>query len=235
MANTIRENIILAILARVAEIKVINGYGTNCGNNVLRVKKLVDSDNLPHVTVWPGLETSIKQYSQLIITMPVKIECIKAYSSTNPSVVSEWMLGDIIENILGIEWTLPYTTGDTEIEVGNTVVGATGAATGYVCAVSLDSGTWGGGDAAGDLTLRRITGTFESENLKVSGSVVAVTDGTITGTAAVDNSTNSLAESIEYLEGGTSKYPEDKSISVGVAVTFNIKYRTNIGDPYNNA
>ena len=235
MANTIREQIILAVLARVAEIQTANGYNTDCGTEVLRMKKLVDPDDLPLVIVWPGPEEKTKQYGKVVYSMPVKIECIKAFGSINPSVVSESMLGDVIENILGIEYTLPFTTGSTEIEVGDTVVGATSTATGYVCAVDVSGGTWGGGDAAGDLTLRRLTGTFQSENLKVSGGVVAATIGSITATSAIENSTNSLADSIEYVSGGTEDYPEDKTISVGVAGNFNIKYSTNIGDPYNNS
>lgn len=234
MANTIREQIILAIIARVAEIRTANGYNTDCGANALRVKKLVDPDDLPIVTVWPQPEERTKEYGKFVCNMPIKIECIKAYGSTNPSIVAESMLGDIIENILGVEWTLPFTTGATEIEVGDTVVGATSAATAYVVDVDVDTGTWGGGDAAGDLLLRRKVGTFQAENLKVSGEVVAATTGVITGTSAIANATNSLADSIDYMEGGTEEYPDDKNISVGASATFSVKYSTNIGDPYNN-
>lgn len=234
MTNTIREQIILAILARVAEILTTNGYNTGCGATVYRAKKLVDPDSLPLMTVWPGVETKTKQYGKSVCIMPIKIESLIEFGATNPSVMAEAMLGDIKENILGIEWTLPFTTGTTEIEVGDTITGATSTATAYVVDVDVSGGTWGGGDAAGNLTLRRKVGTFQAESLKVGGGVVAATTGVITGTSAVENSTNSLAESIEYVEGGTEEYPEDQNLSVGVAATFHITYSTNIGDPYNN-
>lgn len=57
--------------------------------------------------------------------------------------------------------------GTTEIEVGDTIEGATSGATANVIAVDLDSGTWAGGDAAGTLWVRDQVGIFEAENLDV--------------------------------------------------------------------
>jgi len=232
MTNTIREQIILAILARVAEIRLTAGYNVDCGATVLRAVGLVDPDSLPLVTIWPGVEETTKEYGKIWAQMPVKIETIAAYGSSDYSVIAEGMLGDIIENIQGTEWTLPYTTGSTEIEVGDTITGATSSATAYVCGVTLDSGTWDGNDAAGDLTLRRLSGTFGAENLKVSGGVVAATTGTITASSSIANSTGGLAESIGYISGGVENYPDEDDISIGVAVTFNIKYKISTGNPY---
>jgi len=196
MANTIKEQILLAIIARLADIRTANGYNVDCGGNVLRVKKVVDSDDLPMVNIWPQPEIITKQYGKHVCQMPVRIECVSPFGATNPSVISEAMLGDIIENIISTEYTLPFTTGTTEIEVGDTVTGATSGATGYVTGVDLQTGTWVGNDAAGDLTLRRKVGTYQAENLKISGEVVAATDGTITATGPVENATNNLADSI---------------------------------------
>ena len=232
MTNTIREQIILALLARVAGIRLTAGYNTDCGATVLRAIKLVDPDSLPIVTVWPGLEESIKEYGKSRHVMPVKIETVAAYGSSDYSVIAEGMLGDIIENIQGTEYVLPYTTGSTEIEVGDTITGATSAATAYVCGVTLNTGTWAGGDAAGNLILRRLSGTFQTENLKVGGGVVAATNGTITASSSITNSTGGLAESIEYVSGGVENYPGEEDISIGVAVTFNIKYKISTGNPY---
>jgi hypothetical protein len=61
---------------------------------------------------------------------------------------------------------LAFTSGGTaEIAAGNTIEGATSGATATVFDVELTSGSWAGGDAAGNLWLNGQTGTFVSENL----------------------------------------------------------------------
>jgi hypothetical protein len=61
---------------------------------------------------------------------------------------------------------LAFTSGGThEILVGDTLTGGTGAATADVMNVTVTSGTWAGGDAAGDLLIESQSGTFESETL----------------------------------------------------------------------
>lgn len=75
-----------------------------------------------------------------------------------------WVLVD-----LGYE--LSFTSGGTTaIAEGDTITGATSAATGTVGRVILTSGTWAGGDAAGRLILTAQTGTFQAENLDVGAS-----------------------------------------------------------------
>ena len=76
------------------------------------------------------------------------------------------------------EWfrgrAMPFTSGGTtEIEVGDTIVGATSGAEAPVKQVLLSSGTWAGGDAAGFILFDEIskTGTFESENLDVGATL----------------------------------------------------------------
>jgi hypothetical protein len=232
MTSTIREQIILAVLAKAGQIRTANGYNTDCGTTVLRVVKLVDPEKLPITSVWPQPEEAVREYGKMICSMPVRIESLLAFGDSNPSVMAEAMLGDIIENILGIMWTLTFSSGSVEIKIGNTVTGETGAAAGYVCGVEMTGGSWSGGDAAGNLFLRRLSGTFQAENLKVNDTVVAATDGTITGESAIASTTGGLAESIEYTGGGTDEYPDDGNIAVGVSAIFTMKYRTTIGDPY---
>lgn len=66
-------------------------------------------------------------------------------------------------------YILPFTSGGTtEIEAGDTIVGATDGATAKVKEVHLVSGTWAGGDAAGYLVLAAApVGTFGAENVYV--------------------------------------------------------------------
>lgn len=232
MTNTIREEIILAVLAKVGQIRTANGYNTDCGSTVLRAVKLVDPDTLPLISVWPQPEEAVREYGTTVCSMPVRIEGLCAFGDSNPSIMAEAMLGDIIENILGIVWTLPFTAGATEIKVGNIVTGETGEAAGYVCGVEVTGGSWTGGDAAGNLSLRRLSGTFQAENLKVNGAVVAATTGAITAEPAIKTTTGDRAESIEYAGGGTDEYPDDGNRAVGVSAVFTLKYRTAIGDPY---
>ncbi len=67
------------------------------------------------------------------------------------------------------ERDLAYTSGGTtEIVKGDWIVGATSSAKAEVVSVSLASGTWGAGTAAGVIRIKNQHGTFQSENLKVA-------------------------------------------------------------------
>lgn len=79
------------------------------------------------------------------------------------------------------ERRVAYTSGGTtEIVVGDWIVGATSGAKAEVVGVTLTSGTWAGGDAAGVLTVRSQHGTFQSENLKVAAGTNDATIATDT-------------------------------------------------------
>lgn len=58
----------------------------------------------------------------------------------------------------------------TQIKAGDTITGATSNATAVVEKVTLDSGSWEGGNAAGTLRLSTQTGTFQAEDLKVGSA-----------------------------------------------------------------
>ena len=87
-----------------------------------------------------------------------------------------------------VERTVAYTSGGTtEIKAGDVVVGATSSAYAVVKSLTLTSGTWAGGNAAGVLTLCGQVGTFQSENLKVGAGTNECTIGA-----------NSTAKSTDY-------------------------------------
>lgn len=72
--------------------------------------------------------------------------------------------------------TVTFTSGGTyEVKPGDTVTGATSAATAIVMGVRLTSGTWAGGDAAGELFVRSDSGTFQAENLDVGATTNVAT------------------------------------------------------------
>ena len=88
---------------------------------------------------------------------------------------------------------LTFTSGGTtEIEVGDTIEGATSEATADVVAVDLDSGTWAGGDAAGRLWIKDQTGTFEAENLDVGA-------GSNLATIAADSVNPPLTQTVAFV------------------------------------
>lgn len=66
---------------------------------------------------------------------------------------------------------LAFTSGGTYVtKVGDTITGATSAATAVITRVQVTSGTFAGGDAAGYLTFASQTGVFVAENLNVGGN-----------------------------------------------------------------
>jgi hypothetical protein len=124
--------------------------------------------------------------------------------------------------------------GTYEPQVGDTVEGETDGATAIIEAVTLNSGTWAGGDADATLTLRRLSGTFiNNETLEINGNANSATvDGTVSGQTAVETTTADLAESIDYVSGGTEEYPVNQEDVVGAGLVLNIGYKTQTGDPY---
>lgn len=89
--------------------------------------------------------------------------------------------------------TISFTSGGTyEIKAGDTITGATSTETAEVIEVTVTSGTWAGGDAAGTLTCFDVSGTFQSENLDVgANSNVATISGDFgsRGTIAISSGT----------------------------------------------
>lgn len=88
--------------------------------------------------------------------------------------------------------TLAFTSGGTaEIAIGDTITGATSAATAVVDSIILSSGTWAGGDAVGTLNIHTQSGTLFNENLNVAGKQDNI--ATIS-TASVNNAITSSLE-----------------------------------------
>jgi hypothetical protein len=57
-------------------------------------------------------------------------------------------------------WIIDFTTGTTEPPAGSRFFGGTSLAEADVLSVTLSSGSWGGGDAAGYIVLTNVSGTF---------------------------------------------------------------------------
>lgn len=77
-------------------------------------------------------------------------------------------------------WVLDFDQGSAAISEGDTVTGATSGATGVALIDAVvESGSYGGADAAGYLVLTAVSGTFQDdEDLQVSAVTKSVADGT---------------------------------------------------------
>lgn len=108
-------------------------------------------------SVWGGFSLGTSKYA-------LRNKTGGATAGLYKSTVSGWS-----EVSLGLE--LAFTGGGTHVLLeGDTLTGATSAATATLERVQLTSGSWGAGDAAGWLILSGQTGTFQSENLNEGGN-----------------------------------------------------------------
>ena len=93
---------------------------------------------------------------------------------------------------------LAFDTGSIEIEVGDTITGATSGKTATVTSVTINSGTLAGGDAAGFISIKDNSGTWtNSEPINVGGVQRALVNGasepTSTTVATADGTQYSLS------------------------------------------
>lgn len=231
MSDTIREQIIARIISAAAAVLTTAGYNYSLGSNIFRAVKTFDASVA--LVVLPQPEGVDRTYGGKQKVMPVRLEGFKDIGSEDHHKVSEKILGDLIEFMTAPIFTMAYTSGSDEIEVGDTVTGHTSETTAYVVGVSLATGKWADGDAAGNLTLRRKSDDFAAENLDVGASLnVATTPGTVTTQNALNRVTNDLADDIDYAEGGQSEIPDGSAETAGAYAIFNIYYETKYGNPY---
>ena len=105
--NTIREEIILEIVARAAVITTAGSpqaYATDIGAKVYRARPKVDPDDLPCLVIWPQPETADNMNGQSRHKMPLRIDGIMAFGSVEPSIISERILGDLIKCFTSPAW-----------------------------------------------------------------------------------------------------------------------------------
>jgi len=236
MPDTIREQIISAIETRLAAIRTVRGFATDCGRHVFRVRHHLDPENeLNAAVIWPQPEEPDREYSRAQIVFPVKVELYHVIGTGEPSALSEAMLGDVIEAMTGPQFSMDFVSGGTtDVVPGGTVTGASSSATAVVETLSVSSGAWANGNAAGTLTLRRRSGVFtDGENLDTTAQAnVATVSGSVSATAPVDLVTGGLADDIFYAGGGSEWYPDEEDEAVAVAALFHIRYATVRGNPF---
>jgi hypothetical protein len=234
MTDTIRRQIVSAIVSALGAVRASAGYATEIGATVYRARTAVDPDAAPFCNVFVGRdESSLTQYGMSRNVMPVTIEAVSAFSGDDPAAAEDDLLGDLIEGMTGAVWTLAYNTGSSEIKIGDTITGAISKATAYVAGVTIASGAWDGDDAAGTLILRRMINDFVSgEELKIGTVAAAKAVGTTSGQHAVDRVTGGLAASIVYINGGPTSLTNLDDTLTGVSAVFEVIYETVAGNPY---
>lgn len=228
--DTVREKIIQAIVTCLQGITIANGYNTDLGKDyVERAKPQWDENFVPAISVFPKVETMERKHGgAMLITIPVGVSGYNVFGAINPSVVAEKMLGDIIINILGPRFKFTFNTGTNEIKAGDTITGKTSNATAVVVSVTVESGSWAGGDAAGYIIVRDMRGTFSLEIVKVSG----VDSATLTSGATIQTRFGGYVFDVEYDSGGIDNYPDPGEKIVAVEAVFNFKYYTANNNPY---
>jgi hypothetical protein len=95
MTDTIREQIIAAVITSLGDVTIASGYNTDCGQNVLRARYKPGKDEVPCFVVWPQVEEAEKLPGKSKQSMSLKIEGLMLFGDQNPSVISELILGDI--------------------------------------------------------------------------------------------------------------------------------------------
>lgn len=111
--------------------------------------------------------------------------------------------------------TQAFDTGTVAIAVGETVTGP--SATAIVASVTLSSGSWAGGDAAGTLVLTSVTGAWaDNDAIQVSAATRALASAaTVTGSLADASYTANLTAARTALRGLIEKVPGEGSVLGG--------------------
>jgi hypothetical protein len=236
MSLSIREQILVSFGTRLGDIELGNQYNSNMGKEVFRsFLPPIDSGLAPCVGYYLDIEENTALYARKEVrVLPVRVQGVAEFGSVAPPVMAERLYADINECVLGDQYTLGFDSGGTdEIVSGDLIEGETSGAEGLVISVSLDSGSWAGGDAAGSLTLRRVKGMFENnEDLEVSAVTgTATADGTLSGSGPVDLLAGGLADAITFFSGNLIM-PDADGKTVGANVVFYVRYKQTAGNPY---
>lgn len=234
--KTIREQLFDFFGTKLATMLKANGYNLDLGTEVFRsFLPTIDFGILPAVGFMPRAEESINLYgNHQKFDLVLDVQGIEKVGTIQAPQMVELIYADIIEAILGNTWTLNFDSGGTfKATVGKYISGQLSKATGYICGVSLLSGTWAAGSAAGTLTLRRVKGDFiNNENFNIgSNADVATIDGVASASNAPLTTTGGLAEAI-YLTSAEGQYPTADQQSAGINISFGINYKRVAGNPY---
>ncbi len=114
---------------------------------------------------------------------------------------------------------LSYTSGGTYTPAkGHTITGEISGATAIVYSVTVDSGSWAGGDAAGTLQIRSQTETFQEETVKI---------GTNLDVASISGNSSAVAPSNVSYYIKSQVHTDLIQANVPVVGDYNVTIRRN--------
>jgi len=182
------------------------------------------------------------------INLNFGIEAMKSIdfsASENIVTESQKMKADIYECLMSNVWYIDFTNGlalgeyinDTSLLAGTFQDAIPISFTGKVDAYTVDSGLFEDGDAAGTLSIRRLSqANYSAGNAKIETNIARLiattTADSMTGISAADNISGSLADEIFYVGGGVQQFPEPNDVIAQVRMDFTIRFKHTKDDPY---
>lgn len=232
---TIREQIIKLIKAELEKITQSNGYTTNIGLRVVRGRYDLTPEELPAIVLLANQDSALLHLDHGTHEMPVIVNAHDKYPTATATYSdtaaqrAEAMLGDIQTCLLSPRITLDFSSGIREPAVGTTLTGSSSGATAILESITLSSGSWALGTAAGTFSCRLPWLDFTTENvLNSGGEILSATTGTMTRIAPFSD----LLNYIEYQRGGIDPLPDIGEDTLKVPVEFSVVYVTLAGNPY---
>lgn len=130
------------------------------------------------------------------------------------------------------EHRLSFSSGSVVFTTGYTVTGAVSNATGIIKSITLSSGSWAAGTAAGYITIYSVSGTFSTETITdnkstltpgratAAGPSIPLTDGVGTPTLTTITTAYSCRFSSRSWLGGSFSYQDSGKYLMSEPIVF---------------
>lgn len=96
--DSIREQIIQTIFARLKTITTANGYNISVADNANRAKRVLDQEELPALSLWPGTEITASEYGaderKMVIDINTAMEVDEDETLSDDAITNQ-MIADI--------------------------------------------------------------------------------------------------------------------------------------------
>lgn len=232
MAYSIRQRLINAVESRLAKIRIENGFETDAGANVT-LNNAQAARNFPCLDIQPGEEEIDADRNRMEFRL--RIEGIIDAANETGVAASERLLADIVEAMTSREIVVSFESGSLAVDPlpGDPVATESGSFAGVIASISLSSGAWEDGDAAGAMSFRRCAGRLRA------GDTLQFEDADFMDIAGVEAiltpealAAGDLAENVVYSGGGPLVSEEPASALAGAYAEIRIAYRHVAGNPY---
>jgi hypothetical protein len=106
VADTIREKVVQALVARLGNITLANGYNYALGAAVKRCRQSYSEAEMPALTVWDRTETATMHYQVMRIAMETDIDAVVGTTADGASTAAGKVIADIVKAVTGGDSTL---------------------------------------------------------------------------------------------------------------------------------